>query len=117
MMSDVDIRLIALLKQLVAWLVNGDFAAAEARCEGVRLSADAMKKAIEEYGRRLVMPPEESFANPDAVRVTNADRPTWSVRVDLWTKEEGRSDLSVECTICERDDQSLDLEIDDIHVL
>ena len=63
------------------------------------------------------MPPEKAFSDIDAISVPNADKPTWSVRFDLWTKEEGRSDLSVECTVSERGDGELELEVDNIHVL
>ena len=116
-MSVVDSSVVALLKQMIAWLVSGDFVAIEVRSGGVRLSANLMRQVIEEYGRTLIMPPDDAFTNVDAIRVTNADRPTWSVRFDLWTQEEGRSDLSVECTVTDRGNGELDLEVDDIHVL
>jgi hypothetical protein len=118
MMNNVDNRVIALMKQMITWFVNGDFADVEVRSRGVRLSAELMRQAIEEYGRTLIMPPNEAFSSVDVIQVANADRLTWSVSFDLWTKEEGRSDLSVECTIVDREDGAmLDLEIDNIHVL
>jgi hypothetical protein len=49
--------------------------------------------------------------------VTNATEPTWSVRFDLWTVEEGRSDLSIEMTLIDRGDRDLAVEIDNVHVL
>ena len=116
-MGAFDNRGVALIKQLVAWLVGGNYFEIETRSRGVRLSADLMRQSIEEYGRTLIMPPDKVFSNIDAIRVPNADRPTWSVRFDLWTKEEGRSDLSVECTIFDRGDGELELELDNIHVL
>ena len=42
--------------------------------------------------------------------------PRWSVRMDLWTAEEGRSDLSLELTIIESG-RGYTVELDDIHVL
>lgn len=98
-MSAMDSRIIALFKRVIAWLVDGDFFAAESRSGGVRLSADMMRQAVEEYGRTLVMPTDNAFADADVIRVTNADDPTWSVRLNLWTKEEGRSDLSIESPV------------------
>jgi hypothetical protein len=117
MMSTVDSRVVALLQHVIDWLVGGNFVAIELRSGGVRLSADFMRQAIEEYGRTLIMPPDEVFSSLDAIPVTNADKPTGSVRFDLWTKEEGRSDLSLECTVVDRGDDALDLEVDNIHVL
>jgi hypothetical protein len=117
MIDTVDGRVVELIKQVAAWLVSRNFLAIEARSAGSRLLADHMRQAIEEYGRTLIMPPDATFSTMDVIRVTNADRPTWSVCFDLWTKEEGRSDLSLECTVAEgASGGRLDLEVDDIHV-
>jgi hypothetical protein len=43
--------------------------------------------------------------------------PTWSVRLDFWIEEEGRSDLSLECTMSEGADELSDIQIEGIHVL
>jgi hypothetical protein len=40
----------------------------------------------------------------------------WAIVMPLWTREEGRSDLSLEATIVE-DGQSFRIELDNIHVL
>jgi hypothetical protein len=47
------------------------------------------------------------------VRGSNPKR--WSVRFDLWTADEGRSDLTLELTVEETD--PLKIELDDLHVL
>ncbi|WP_420066861.1 DUF7668 domain-containing protein [Sinorhizobium americanum] len=104
------------MKQVVTWLVDRDFVAAEARSRGVRLSADLMRRAVEEYGRTLVLPPDEAFLDIDAIAVANSEGRIWSIRFDLWTQEEGRSDLSLECTAV-IDRSTLQLEIENIHVL
>ncbi|WP_257167426.1 hypothetical protein [Bradyrhizobium sp. SRS-191] len=117
-MTTLDSRVIELVEQVMAWLVSGNFPAVEVRSRGLRLSAEMMRQAIEDYGRTLVMPPSEAFASMDVIRVADAGRRAWSIRFDLWTKEEGRSDLSLECTIVDRcDGHALDLTVDDIHVL
>ena len=107
-----------LLKQVIAWLVVGNFNAIASETNSTRLSAEQMEQAIRTYGRTLVAPPSSSFEKLDSIRVTAASEPTWSVRFDLWTLEEGRSDLSLECTLSIRpDDASATIEIDGIHVL
>lgn len=116
-MGTLDSRVVELMRQVIAWLVGGNFLAIEVRSNGVRLSAQMIRQAIEEYGRTPVMPPESAFSAIDAIQVANTDRPTWSIRFDVWTKEEGRSDLSLECTIVEGNDGILELEVDNIHVL
>jgi hypothetical protein len=42
--------------------------------------------------------------------------PTWSVRCDLWTVEEGRSDLSLELTVVAAP-LGPTIEVDNLHVL
>lgn len=116
-MARLNADVIALIKQVVAWMVTGAFSAVEQRANGVRLSAAELAAAVNNYGRTLTMPPETAFANLDAIAVSSAPRPTWSIRVDLWTKEEGRSDLTLECTVIENGNDNLALEIDDLHVL
>lgn len=115
-MDTLDNRAVAMLRQVVTWLVVGDFQAIVDRSKGIRLTAEMMRRAIEEYGRTLVLPPEEAFSDIDAIRVSIADQPTWSIRFDLWTKEDERSDLCLECTIIVFSDSSIGLEIDNIHV-
>jgi hypothetical protein len=116
-MTSVNQTVTDLLKQVITWLVDGDYASVEARTRGVRLSRDLIQEAIHEYGRKLIPPPQAAFENLDAIRVTNALHPTWSIRFDLWTQEEGRSDLSIECTVIDRQDGTLVFELDNIHVL
>lgn len=115
-MLTLENRIVVLLKQVITWLVSGDYLAVEACSRGVRLSADMMRQAIEEYGRSLIVPPDAVFSDIDIIRVTNADVPTFSIRLDLWTIEEGRSDLTLECTVIDKAGV-FEIEIDDIHVL
>lgn len=108
----------ALLRQVVECLVAGDFNAVAAATNESRLSAEQMAHAIRSYGRNLVVPPSNSYESLDIVRVTAASEPTWSVRFDLWTLENGRSDLSLECTISiPSRTGGATIEIDGIHVL
>ena len=39
------------------------------------------------------------------------------VRFDLWTVEEGRSDLSLEFTLVDGYNERMDFELDNLHVL
>ena len=55
--------------------------------------------------------------NIDAIEITEADPKSWSVRYDLWTEEEGRSDLSLEVTLIESDNKLMRVELNNIHVL
>lgn len=104
------------VQRIVSLLVAMDYQAIERLTRGQRLSAQGIREAIEEYGRRLVMPPPEKLQDLDVIEVENVVPRQWSVRVDLWTQEEGRSDLSLELTLMEAD-EDFDVEIDNIHVM
>lgn len=116
-MANLDPRIPATIKQIVYWLVVGDFSAIEQYSHGVRLSASLLKQAVADYGRTLVMPPTSAFDQLDIVRIKHAEPSAWSVRMDLWTMEEGRSDLSLECTVIDRPGDLLAVEVDNLHVL
>lgn len=69
------------VRELVSLLVAGDYLAVERRSAGVRLSAEALGRAITEYGRTLVLPPSGMEELLDVV--PHADGGGWSVRLPL----------------------------------
>ena len=105
------------VRSIVRMLVARDYAGIERATDGRRLTAEQVANAVTEYGRTLVMPPERTFQSLDAVAVTGPGPRRWSVRFDLWTAQEGRSDLTLELTIVERGDGGVFVEVDDLHVL
>jgi hypothetical protein len=116
-LGHLDSRVAATVIQLLQWLVAGEFSSIEKYTHGVRLSASLLEQAVHSYGRTLVMPPQSALEYLDVVEIENSDPRAWSVRVDLWTIEEGRSDLSLECMLIDRPDAMLTAEIDNLHVL
>lgn len=104
------------VKRIVDLLVTGDFDQVAKITNGQRLNTRSISDAITTYGRNLVAPPDNAYNQIDVVAVTSSNLPCWSLRMNLWTAEEGRSDLTVELTITEVEGQYT-LELDDIHVL
>jgi hypothetical protein len=104
------------VSQIVSLLVAGKYADLEQQTLGVRLTANEIAIAIVDYGRTLVLPPQDGFTLMNIVEVKNAQPKRWSIAMPLWTKEEGRSDLTVDMTIIEREN-GFSIELDDIHVL
>jgi hypothetical protein len=51
------------------------------------------------------------------VEIDNAVPEAWSVYLDLWTAEEGRSDLTLELTLRDSPAGIYSVELDDLHVL
>ena len=104
-------------KHLVSMLVGHDFADLESLSKGIRLSQSEMEQAVREYPGTLVMPEGSSIPELDVVEVRDSNPTQWSVDIPLWTKEEGRSDLTMHITMTISRKELMDVEVDDIHVL
>lgn len=104
------------VSNIVDLLVLRKFDELESITKGNRLTALQLEDAVNGYGRTLVKLPPESIGLIDVVKVDSCGVDKWSIVSPLWTKEEGRSDLSIEITLID-DGDSFITEIDDIHVL
>jgi hypothetical protein len=104
------------IHQVITLLVAGKYTELEALTHGVRLSAKEIENAISDYGKKLVLLPENSFGLMDVVEVKDAIPKRWSIAMPLWTQEEGRSDLTLEITAIKQQN-GFEVELDDIHVL
>lgn len=102
---------------VVGLLVNGQYDVLEAVTRGDRLSAAEIRRAVEQYGRTLVSIPPAARDSYDVYRVERADRPTFSVDVDLWTREEGRSDLTLQLELIDTGRSTYAVTIEGLHVL
>ena len=101
---------------LIKLLVDGQYDQIESLTKSVRLPADQMKSAINQYGRKLVEPPREAYKLMDVVEVQTAKPERWSITMPLWTEEEGRSDLTIELTLI-KSNGAFTVELDDLRVL
>ena len=102
---------------LVEMLVASDFDGLEEASRGRRLTADQLRQAVEEYGRELRMPPEAIFDDLEVHGIEGSIPRAWWTLVDLWTVEEGRSDLTLEIRLTEARGNLYDIEIQNLHVL
>jgi hypothetical protein len=118
--DDLPAAVIVAVRRAVSCLVDRKYVELEILTHGARWPAVEMARAIVEYGRTLREPPLALFDDMDVVDVTAAHvKPgsrKWSIRVPLWTVEEGRSDLSLELSVTVTTGGSVEIELDDIHV-
>jgi len=112
-----DQRIREVVRSVVGLLARRDYEALQRLSRGRRLTATELRQAVEEYGRTIIMPPDEAFEDLDVVDVDAPSPMRHGVRFDLWTAQEGRSDLTLEMTITDVGADSYDLQIDDLHVL
>jgi len=97
-------------------LVRGDYAAVEQRSGGERLSADELERAISDYERTLESPDEGCWDTVDVDPIGDGED-EFAVAAPLWTREEGRSDLTLELTRTKTESGTYYVEVDDLHVL
>ncbi len=102
------------VRKLVQMLAAARFSDLEADGRAGRLTAEELRRAVQEYGRTLRELPEEAWALVDEYRQNNSD--DFSLDVPLWTIEEGRSDLTLSISVRETR-EGVTLSIDDLHVL
>lgn len=102
---------------IVGLLVDGSYDVVEAMTRGRRLSAASLREAVDGYARTLVPVPPASLDGLDVVRIEGSGPAAFHVVVELWTQEEGRSDLSLELRLTDLYGGAYDIEVLDLHVL
>jgi hypothetical protein len=108
---------VEILATLVDLLIEGEYDGAADLTASDRLPSAEIRVAIEEYGRTLIRIPAGGWALLDVISITNpASDASWSVRLPLWTAEEGRSDLEVQATLRIFSDGRRTMSLDNILV-
>lgn len=102
---------------VVDLLVRRHYDTIEKLTAGRRLSGQEMRSAVESYGRELVRPGDGWWDTVEITPVQASDPPAFHVAAPLWTREEGRSDLTLELRLLQAPNETYDTEVLDIHVL
>lgn len=110
-------KLIKTVERLVDLLVEKEYSEIATLTKNQRLTEAQISEAIIEYGRTLVSPPYSFHERINIVPIINSAPTRWSVDFPLWTLEEGESDLSVELTCIDNENDIFEIEMDNIHTL
>ena len=105
------------MNAVLTHVVAQDFDALLGLAPRSRVTAAGLRAALSDYGRRPILPPAPVEQLADIVAVSGSHPQSWSVNLPLWTKEEGRSDLTLEMHFTDSDAEIYAIEIDDLHVL
>jgi hypothetical protein len=97
-------------------LAAGDYASVERMTSGRRLSAADLERAVQEYGETLVPLPSESLEDLEVIEVAGSDPAAFMIDVDLWTEQEGRSDLTLSLQLVDRYSGAYEISVLDLHV-
>ena len=114
-MRELSAAAIELIRQLVEDIVEGNFSSIELNGWIGRLTREEIVGAINEYGRTLVSVPDKMLEDAEVYR-SDHDQRQFAVDVPLWTREEGRSDLTLSLTVFDSNGE-VSVSIDDLHVL
>ena len=104
------------LNELVNELINGNYEKLEADGRAGRLTAHDLKNRLTEYRRTFIPLPDAAFDQGEMYTLIDGDGKSRGVDLDLWTMEEGRSDLTLQLTVRDTG-TAIVLQIDDLHVL
>jgi len=111
----VDVKLMSQVRRLIEDLAAGRYAELAADGRAGRLTEAELRTAVEQYGGTLVPLPAEGERLVDIYEQTS--RPdVVTLDVPLWTREEGRSDLTLSVTAIKQG-ENYSVEVDDLHVL
>ncbi len=116
-MNTIEKNIIFTIKNIINLLVSKEYQKLEELSKGIRLNQYEIKQSITDYSDELIFPLSDDLKNIDVIEIIDSNPQSWSVRYDLWTKKEGRSDLSLEVTLIDNNEKLLNIEIDNIHVL
>ncbi len=105
------------LEMLVSLLIAGDYGVVARVTRNDRLSELELEAASTQHGRTLAPIPYEELMRSDVSAIRDREYPTFHVVIDLWTLEEGRSDLSLELELIDRYGGAYEIRILDLHVL
>ena len=100
---------------LLVLLADGDYDSIMERCGSSGMTGDELQTAIRDYGRKVIAPPAD-YAYINTYKRKAKAVPTWHVDADLWTEEEGRSDLTLSVTIA-FEPSGPTIRLDNLHVL
>ncbi|MFO0706618.1 MAG: DUF1851 domain-containing protein [Nitrospira sp.] len=104
------------VREVIALLVAQRYKDLARFTQGTPITDQDIARVIQEYGQTVVPCPEPLEDLIDIAEVTDTARPTWSVVVPLYTREEGRSDLSVELTVVEVAQNDFQVRLENVHV-
>jgi hypothetical protein len=102
------------IKNFVMDLSNKNYKKIEEEKLNGRLNIIDLENVIGEYGKTLMPLPEEAFEIANVYNITQENR--IDVYIPLWTKEEGRSDLTISI-ICYLRNNNPVIEINDLRIL
>lgn len=101
-------------RKILVMLANRRYEKIDSVTGGIRLTGNEIKNIIDSYGVDVTLPPDGGSLDLDIVELYGDSPKRYSVLFNVWTAQEGKSDLSVELSFIFGKEMSV--EIDNVHV-
>jgi len=111
------IKLRSTISALSELLAQQDYESFCGFARNSRLTPGGVSRVIRKYRRHLIPLPDVAYKKMEVVPISESIPQRWTVIVPLWTKEEGRSDLSLDITLQNSIGKTYTVDINDLHVL
>jgi hypothetical protein len=98
--DDVPQEVKDIVRRAVGMLAAGEFDELEQWTAGQRLSAGEMAQALERYGVRFVLPPDDDLFSETEFYDVSGDQPAYYAETILWS-ERGPTDLQLRLDVSE----------------
>ena len=113
-MEGIPERFRTAAREVVDVLARRDYDDLAARGVLRRGSPDMIRTVVDDYGATITGLPDEAFEDEELIDLGGGE---WSLAVDVWTEDEGRSDLSIVLRFYEDETGKLSTELRDIRVM
>lgn len=110
-------KLNSTVKRVTELLAREAYEELEKLSKGVHLAANELKQAVDGYGRTILPLPKHAYGEINVIKIERVDPKQWSVNVPVYTKEEGKSDLTLELTLVDSSSELFGVEVHNLHVL
>jgi hypothetical protein len=101
------------IRNIVQDILGGNYEDIVLRKENGRIDINDLENVIKEYNKTIIPLPEEAFSIAELYKINDNQI---DIYIPLWTKEEGRSDLTLFLS-CYNTNETLTVEINDLRVL
>ena len=102
------------IERIVLNISNNNFTEIEKNKENGKISIEDLKRVINDYGSSIIPLPSNAYDIAETYFIERENK--IDVYMPIWTKEEGRSDLTLFVSCFEKNGTPF-VEINDLHVL
>ena len=112
-------KLVSTVYKTIELLVKGEYDALIDFCNGNTLPVEDMKRELSDWPDTFIIPPSMKIEDLiyTLIELKGSSPQEWAIDANLWTEEEGISDLTLQLILTDSEGEYYDVLIEDLHVL